>query len=111
MVFPLYEELKRSYEDTDRLCREAGFKFTPLIFEAHGGGWSGSTRKVLDALARGQSAAWLVGQEPASLRIAQRISASLHRENARAVLRRLAPLVVQTPEGWDGMDEEAFDMG
>jgi hypothetical protein len=111
VVFPLYEELKRSYKGTDQLCREAGFKFTPLVFEAHGGGWSVSARKVLDTLAKSQSVAWQTGQEPASLRIAQRISISLHRENARAVLRRLAPPLAQAfPEGWDGVDEEEVEM-
>ena len=48
-------------------------------------------RSVLDKLAKAQSAAWAEGQEPSSLRIAQRISCTLQRENARAVLRRLVP--------------------
>ena len=54
-------------------------------------GWSLLARSVLDWLAKAQSAAWREGQEPASLRIAQRISCTLQRENARAVLRRLVP--------------------
>ena len=45
-------------------------------------------RGILDRLAKRQSAAWSDGQEPASLRIAQRIACTLQRESARAVLRR-----------------------
>ena len=90
-VFPAYEHLKRSFKDTDGACSRAGFKFTPMVLEAHGGGWSPLARSVLDKLAKAQSAAWAEGQEPSSLRIAQRISCTLQRENARAVLRRLVP--------------------
>ena len=46
---------------------------------------------TLDTLAKSQASAWSEGQEPPSLRIAQRISCSLQRENARAVLRRMVP--------------------
>ena len=90
-MFPAYEHLKRSYKNTDQECAQAGFKFTPMILEAHGGGWSPLARGILDKLAKAQSAAWFVGQEPSSLIIAQRISCTLQRENARAVLRRMSP--------------------
>ena len=87
----MYEDMKRSYKNTAEECSQAGFSFVPLVVEAHGGSWSPLARRVLDGLAKLQAAAWSDGQEPASLRIAQRISCSLQRENARAVLRRLAP--------------------
>ena len=110
-VFASYEDKKRTHLDTDRICREAGFRFTPLIFESHGGGWSPLTRKVLDGIAKSQSAAWLIGSESPSLRIAQRISIALHRENARAVLRRLAPpSVAPAPGGWGGAAPDEVDL-
>ena len=90
-VFPAYEHLKRTFKMTEHECTQAGFKFTPMILESHGGGWSPLARGVLDKIAKSQSAAWNEGQEPSSLIIAQRISCSLQRENARAVLRRLSP--------------------
>ena len=73
-----------------------------MILEAHGGGWSGTFRGVIDWVARSAAAAH--HEEPAAvaLRIAQRISSSLQRENARAVLRRQA---LQDPEpqaSWEG---------
>lgn len=106
-VFPAYEHLKRTFKDTAAVCAQAGFKFTPLILEAHGGGWSPVARATLDRLAKAQSAAWQEGQEACSLRIAQRISCTLQRENARAVLRRLAPPLAH-PEaaGWGDPEEE-----
>ena len=90
---------------TDHECKQAGFKFTPMILESHGGGWSPLARGVLDKIAKSQSAAWNEGQEPSSLRIAQRISCSLQRENARAVLRRLAPPASRPAAGGWGEPE------
>ena len=106
-VFPAYEDLKKSFKNTDEECSRAGFRFVPLVIEAHGGSWSPLARGVLDKLAKAQVSAWSEGQEPASLRIAQRISCSLQRENARAVLRRLVP-PSQEPgtAGWGDLDPE-----
>ena len=42
-------------------------------------------------MARRQRAVWNDGYEEPSLRIAQRLSISIHAENARAVLRRSPP--------------------
>ena len=104
-AFARYEDFKRSYKATDQACKQAGFKFTPLILEAHGGGWSPLARKVIDTIAKAQSAAWQEGQEHSSLRIAQRISISLQRENARVVLRRLVPPIApQSGGGWGSAD-------
>ena len=70
-------------------------------------GWSLLARSVLDWLAKAQSAAWREGQEPASLRIAQRISCTLQRENARAVLRRLVPPTARPViSGWGAPEPE-----
>ena len=65
-------------------------QFTPVVFEAHAGGWGLATRHVIGAIAKQEvTGKWY--REGVSLVIAQRVSMSLQRESARAVLRRLAP--------------------
>ena len=101
VVFDAYENFKRTHNDTARCCEAQGFSFTPMILEAHGGGWSLSARRVLTRVAKGIAAVWREGDEVASLRIAQRISVSLHRENARAVLKRVARALPESMDtGW-----------
>ena len=105
-VLASYETLKRNFqppgdsESTDVQCTRQGFRFAPMVVEAHAGGWSKEARRVLDAIAKHVHAACNSDAEIASLRIAQRVSVTLHRENARAVLRRLS----------DTVDEEVSDM-
>jgi hypothetical protein len=84
LVFQNYEQAKRDYKQTHRLCSEAGFLFVPMVVEAHAGGWSKTARGVLDWIAA--QAAAIQHEDPSrvSLKIAQRISCVLHRENARA---------------------------
>ena len=60
-----------------------------MVVESHSGGWSKNARRVLDHIAKHIASAWNMEEEVASLRIAQRLSVTLQRENARAVLRRL----------------------
>eukprot|EP00969_Alexandrium_andersonii_P190706 8424510-Alexandrium_andersonii.AAC.1 len=81
-VLERYEHEKRQHLDTEATCQAAGVRFTPLVLEAHGGGWSKATRNFADWLAAGVAAARGGQKESESLRIAQRISATLHRENA-----------------------------
>ncbi len=38
VVFQHYEQLKRDYKHTADSCKAAGFCFTPMVMEAHGGG-------------------------------------------------------------------------
>ena len=93
-----YEEFKRQHQDTARLCAAQGFTFLPMVVEAHGGGWGREARRAFGVLAKrvadatGEDAALVADQH------AQRLSVSLHRENARAVLRRL-----QTQSGGAGV--------
>ena len=47
-VFEKYEKAKRAYKDTEAECAEAGLRFTPMVLEAHGGGYSNLLRDVLD---------------------------------------------------------------
>ena len=60
-----------------------------MVMESHSGGWSKTARQILDGIAKHVKAAWNMEEEVASLRIAQRLSVTLQRENARAILRRL----------------------
>ena len=108
-LFTDYEAYKRDHLHTDRQCSDLGFRFVPLVIEAHGGGWSALLRHSVDRVAKSQHTGFAVGQEPASLRIAQRISISLQRENARAILRRLVPAQPAANEaGWnDAVEADA----
>eukprot|EP00971_Amphidinium_carterae_P332660 6466910-Amphidinium_carterae.1 len=65
-------------------CKNVGVDFQPLIFEAHGGAMSPTTRMFLDYISRTTTT---VDQQSAStiaLRIAQCLSISLQRDAAQA---------------------------
>jgi hypothetical protein len=107
-VFQQYEQTKREYKQTHRLCSDAGFLFVPMVVEAHAGGWSKTARVVLDWIAAQGAAVHHENPSTVSLKIAQRISCVLHRENARAVLRRTPTVVSNSttpPSGWDSVDD------
>jgi hypothetical protein len=106
-AFQRYEKLKREYKQTEQSCSSAGFRFVPMVLEAHAGGWGPSARVVLDWLAQQVAAAQHVEPHAASLKIAQRLSCVLHRENARAVLRRKRAVEASCPlpSGWDSPAE------
>ena len=87
-VFGRYEKYQREYKDSVRACEVAGFRFVPIVFEAHAGGWSAAARGVLDWVARQAAASQQEEPHAVSLRIAQRISCTRHREKAHTVLRR-----------------------
>ena len=73
---------------TEEACSRAGFSFIPMVMEAHGGGWGAGARAIVGSRARCVAAVRNVEPSVASLDIAQRISVALHRENARAILKR-----------------------
>ena len=103
LVFCEYERMKREYKNTAQLCNDAGFAFSPAVFEAHAVGWSPLARAKFDRLAKAQAASQNEDPSTVSLRIAQRISCALQRENARAILQRSVeiPDSSHLPEGWD----------
>ena len=94
-VLSAYTLFKQQYrpnrddEPTEAQCTRQGFGFVPMVIEAHSGGWCKEARQVLDAIAKHTAAAWNLPHEEASLKIAQRLSMTLQRENARAILKRL----------------------
>ena len=99
-----YEKFKREHDATEVSCQQAGIHFVPMVIEGHGGSWSPLARKVLDWMALAVAAATREPHSVAALRIAQRVSATLQRESARAVLRRSMHLVPGgvAASGWDG---------
>ena len=103
-VIQLYEDGKRSFRPpgaelpTDEACRRAGFEFVPMVMEAHGGGWGAGARAVIGRIAGCVAAARNIEPAAASLEIAQRISVALHRENARAILKRR----LWSGDDWEG---------
>ena len=60
-----------------------------MVLESHSGGWGKTARRVLDFISRRNGAANNEASELVSLALAQRLSCSLRRENARAICRRL----------------------
>ena len=85
-----YEDLKCNYQDTKARCSEQGITFLPLIMEASGGGWSKTARVVWSELAKSSALAMgeLETSASCAIQFQQRVSMLLHKENARACLRR-----------------------
>ena len=78
--------------------------------EAHAGAWSPNARKIFGRIASLVSAVWNEHAETASLRIAQRMSVTLHRENARAVLKRAVfQSTRDSDNGWHEADDALED--
>ena len=96
-VFERYENFKRRFQSTDQQCNSAGFAFHPFIFEAHSGSWSPLGRKICSHIAKSVATVENTSPEIACLRIAQRISIALHRENARAILKPQAMVAAPEP--------------
>ena len=83
-----YEHFKRSHLDTAAHCREEGLLFVPMVAEALGG-WGSSAQKTWHAVAR--SLAQSSGDTLSVVleQLYQQLSVLIHREGARAILRRL----------------------
>ena len=90
-----YERLKRQYRDTEETCRAEGITFIPIICEADGGGWGPAANKVWSELAK--TKAMLTGEQSSTIAnlLLQRLGLILHRENARAILRRFPNIIDQ----------------
>ena len=85
-----YEDFKRSHKDTANECRRQGFGFIPMVVEAVGGGWGKEARKVWSEFAKSSALASgeFASESSCGSALQQRLSLILHRENARACLRR-----------------------
>ena len=104
-LFHDYETHKRNHLDTDEQCRRQGLAFLPFVIDAHAGGLSPLARRTLASAAKAIATATHSDPASVALRIAQRISCSLQRETARAVLRRQGDVVgsATTATGWDAV--------
>ena len=103
-----YTTFKERFKDTGQKCLEMGITFTPLVFEAHAGGFSPAVRTLLTKVAERLTAKGGVCAQGHSLRIAERVSSTHQRVSARAILKRLSeetgwadtkPLVLS--EAWE----------
>ena len=92
-----YEDYKRRYLDTQTQCHQRGFHFLPFIAEAHGGGLAIGARRIVAFIAKSGAARSGEELEVESVGLLRRISIALHRENARAILRRLWPASATAP--------------
>jgi len=84
-----YEDFKCSHNDTRVECEAQGITFIPMIMEAVGGGWGKMARCVWSELAKTSALASgeLATESTCATLLLQRLSMTLHRENARACLR------------------------
>ena len=91
-----YEDHKRSYQDTLQQCQSEGISFFPMVVEAVGGGWGKVARGVWSMLAKSSALASgeLQTERSSGTFLMQRLSMTLHRENARACIRRFGGLIV-----------------
>ena len=98
-VLAEYEAFKRAHKDTCQLCQAQGLQFTP--YGHRGARRSPLVRAVLDWVAAALAASQHEAHSSVSLRIAQRMSCTLQRENARALVRRqMEPGEARHDTGW-----------
>ena len=60
----------------------------PMVVEAHSGAWGQARKKMLAFIGRNVASALNDSPDAVSLKIAQRLSIALHRENAQGILKR-----------------------
>ena len=84
-----YEMVKRSHLDTERLCRQQGIVFIPLVAEPSGG-WGPTGADTLRRLARASDRRGGDELGAGAAQLFQRLSVAIRRATARAVLRRHA---------------------
>ncbi len=108
-----YEQHKRTHLDTAAQCRQQGLEFVPVVAEAHSGTWGPTARAVWHSLAKSWASAAGLELSFTSAKLAQRMSTTLRRANARAILRRLpaagTALSMPSAEGWMEVDVADFD--
>ena len=99
-----YEAHEGAHLDTAAQCHQQGLSFVPMVVEAHGRVGAGC-QGVWRFPARAKAAQTGQDESAVAQELAQRINITLHRENARAILRRV-PLMADarvdaSPEAWD----------
>ena len=83
-----YEDYNCRFLDTKAHCASEGITFIPMVVEGHSGGWGPAARRVWSQLAKG--IALVSGEQVATeaVRALQNLGLTLHKESARAILRR-----------------------
>ena len=89
-----YEDFKENYLNTKAACEAEGMQFIPMIAEACGGSWGPQAHKVWSELAKSMASATGDLESTAATHIFQNMGFILHKENARAILRRTASPVL-----------------
>ena len=74
--------------DTEQICKDEGISFIPLIFETAGGGWGPAASAVLNEIAKHKSTMTGETVSVTASRMLQTLGIILHKENARAIIRR-----------------------
>ena len=104
VVCARYDDFKRGYLDTETQCAARNLDFLPFVMEAHSGGVGKSARRICSHIAKIGSARESEDIFETTSTMFRRITISLHRENARAVLRRLpgcfASEPAANPDAW-----------
>ena len=87
-----YEDFKCQHQETKTPCSAQGITFIPMVMEAVGGGWGKVARSVWSQLAKSSALASgeLQTESSSAIMLRQRLSMTLHRENARALPKRFA---------------------
>ena len=100
----MYEQHKREDCNTEAQCTAEGFMLLPFIVEAHSGAFGADAKKLLRQMGHrfASSSGGNVGSKVSEL--AMRIQATLHRETARAVLRRWSHRLEGLPAGFSMQD-------
>ena len=104
LIIASYEELKRNFtppgetETTEKLCSHHGFRFVPMVVESHSGSWGKEARQMFATIAKHAAITCTETCEPSSLTLVQRLSVTLHRENARAIVRRMQERIVEASD-------------
>ena len=84
-----YEVRKCHHLDTLQACATEGLQFIPLVVEACGGGWGPTAFKTWRSLSAAIAARTSESSSVELQRLLQALGIALHRENARAIMRRL----------------------
>ena len=85
-----YEGFKCSFLETQRQCLDEGITFVPFVLEAVGGGVGPQGSAVIAELAKITASASGEPADRSAVSIMQNLQITLHKENARALLRRHA---------------------
>ena len=83
-----YENFKRQHNNTELDCQAQGINFIPIITEAVGGAWGPAAQQAFSELAKLKSSISGDRKSTSLSQLYQSLGIILHRENARAVLRR-----------------------